>query len=127
MTRESIPSYLPHANTSQSSWLHPWAVTCAKGTPDGVGTTRAGRPDGSVAATASSASPHGPAAHDHAGAAAVRRVVNRVMSIMGEGPQIVDAQVDHSRVDGLADEREAERLEVGGEDGDDVDAHAVDA
>ena len=42
-------------------------------------------------------------AHDHAGATAVRRVVDRVVLVMREGAQVVDPKVDEAGVDRLPD------------------------
>ena len=63
--------------------------------------------------------------HHHAGAPAVRGVVDGAVAVVGEVAQVVDADVEQAVLARLADERQVERGEVVGEDRDDVDAHAA--
>src|SRR3954454_5711120 len=60
-------------------------------------------------------------AHDHALASSVRRVVDGAVAVVGEVAQVVHPQVDQALLTGLADQREAERLKVVREDGEDVE------
>ena len=61
--------------------------------------------------------------HHHARAAAERGVVHRAVHVVGPGPQVVHLEVDVPAGGRLAEQRDAERGEVVGEDRDDVDAH----
>src|SRR6476469_4383023 len=63
--------------------------------------------------------------HDHAGAAAVRGVVDGAVPVVGEVAQVVHHDVEQPLLAGIADQRETERREVVGKDRDDVDAHAA--
>ncbi len=61
--------------------------------------------------------------HHHAGAAAVGRVVDGAVPVVGPVAQVVHVYVEQAALLRLAGKREAERGEVLGEDRDDVDAH----
>src|SRR5439155_6946373 len=59
---------------------------------------------------------------DHAGAAAVRGVVDRAVPVVRPVPQVVDADGEDAALPGPADQRQVQRGEVLREDGDDVQA-----
>src|SRR5690606_30389874 len=61
--------------------------------------------------------------HDHAGAAAVRGVVDRAVPVVGPFAQVVDVDVEEAGAAGLAEEGDVEDVEALGEDRDDVDSH----
>ena len=61
--------------------------------------------------------------HHHSGAAAVRRVVDRPMAVMGPVSQIVDLEIEDAGAARPAEQRQRQTVEVRREDGDDVDAH----
>ena len=61
-------------------------------------------------------------AHDHARAPAERGVVNGAVDVMRPVPQIVYPELDDAAVDGAPEERDPERGQVLGKDGDDVKA-----
>src|SRR5690606_39845796 len=61
--------------------------------------------------------------HDHAGAAAVRGVVDRAVPVVGPFAQVVDVDVEEAGAAGLAEEGDVEDVEVLGEDRDDVESH----
>ncbi|CKR86526.1 Uncharacterised protein [Mycobacterium tuberculosis] len=63
--------------------------------------------------------------HHHSRAAAVGCVVHRVMHIVGPAPQVVHVKVDQARFDRLARQRLSQRVQAGGEDRHDIDAHAL--
>ena len=63
--------------------------------------------------------------HHHAGAAPERRIIHRVMHVARPASQVMDAKGDIPAVSRLADQRNAERPEVLGEDRDDVDPQRV--
>src|SRR5699024_9619929 len=60
--------------------------------------------------------------HDHARAPAERGVVDGAVDVMRPVTQIVYPDVDDAAVDGASEERDTERGQVLGEDGDDVEA-----
>src|SRR5690606_16739204 len=62
--------------------------------------------------------------HDHAGAAAVGGVVDGVVAVVGPLPQVVQVHVEAATRACLADEGDVQRLQVLGEDRDDVESHA---
>ena len=63
--------------------------------------------------------------HDHAGAAAVWRVVDRVVHVVGPAPQIVNGDLDDAVGDRLARQRLSQRLEIVRKDRDDVNTHGA--
>ena len=60
--------------------------------------------------------------HDHAGAAAVRRVVDGAVPVVGPVAQVVDLHLEQALPLRPPQQRELQRSEVVGEDRDDVDA-----
>ena len=65
--------------------------------------------------------------HHHAGAAAVRRVVDGPVPVVGPLPQVVHAHVEEPSIAGLAGQRQRQRVEVRREDRHDVDPHVTPA
>ena len=61
--------------------------------------------------------------HDHAGAAAVGRVVHGAVAVVRPVAEVVHPQIQDAALARLADERDVEHIEEGGEDRHDVDAH----
>ncbi|SKZ04645.1 Uncharacterised protein [Mycobacteroides abscessus subsp. abscessus] len=63
--------------------------------------------------------------HHHARSATVRRIVDGAVHVVGPVTQIVNADLDRTLVDRLAQQRHSQRIEILGKDRDDIDAHGM--
>ena len=63
--------------------------------------------------------------HHHAGPAAHRRIIHRMVHVVGPVAQIVRSHMHQTVFLGLAEQREPEHVEIFGEHADDIDIHKV--